>query len=72
MSDDRSRIDARPEVRTIKRRLGIYVCPKCRRRVKRVKQPKRCCGVSLLHLGSVMETISQDERGTPCDSPTST
>ena len=56
---DSSRIDAQSRAITTKRRLVIYLCPHCRRRVKRVKKPKRCCSVELLRLGSVMETISE-------------
>lgn len=58
----RNAIDRHPEARTVSRKVGVYICPKCRRRVKRIKRPKRCCGEPLTLLGYVDETVNTNPR----------
>lgn len=45
-------------VRTVSRRFTVYLCPTCKRRIRRVKAPKPCCGVRLVALGTVNETTN--------------
>lgn len=43
-------------------KLRQYLCPECRRLVKRKSRPKPCCGVKMEFMGSVNETVAVPRR----------